>query len=170
MNKLPFGQGGALIYKSTEAKTRNDTKTCSEIEKKRWAKVKADPELHKLFLEQRKKQKSYAKNKPKTMADWPKLTCQRKKSECKRAGIEFSLTPADIIVPELCPIRLVKLVAWDKTNKADSPSLDRLNPKLGYIPSNVRVISVKANTLKNDCDDPETFRRLANYIEITRNT
>ena len=34
--------------------------------------------------------------------------------------------------------------------KADSPSLDRINPNLGYIKGNVWVISYRANMIKNN--------------------
>jgi hypothetical protein len=31
----------------------------------------------------------------------------------------------------------------------ESPSLDRLDPKLGYVPGNIVIISVKANLIKS---------------------
>jgi hypothetical protein len=58
-------------------------------------------------------------------------------------------------VPEFCPvfpwIRLQKENA-DVAGFANSksPSLDRIVGPLGYVPGNVRVISSRANSLRND--------------------
>ena len=46
----------------------------------------------------------------------------------------------------------------------NSPSLDKLNPKLGYIPGNIAVISNKANTIKLDCIPAELYA-VAKYME-----
>jgi hypothetical protein len=44
-------------------------------------------------------------------------------------------------------------------------SLDRIDPVLGYVQGNIAVISHLANTLKNNCTDPQVFRRIAEYLE-----
>lgn len=50
------------------------------------------------------------------------------------------------------------------THVPNSPSLDRVRPDLGYVPGNVRVISNRANLIKNDGTADE-HRRIAAYIE-----
>lgn len=73
------------------------------------------------------------------------------KSRAKRKNIEFNLELEDIIIPERCPILGIKLQC-NHNNKPEfnSPSIDRIIPKLGYIPNNIRIISYRANLLKSD--------------------
>lgn len=72
------------------------------------------------------------------------------KARAKNAGVPFSLTLEDIHIPEKCPVFGTPL----KPNKGklgpDSPSIDRLIPELGYVPGNVKVISYRANRIKQD--------------------
>jgi hypothetical protein len=79
------------------------------------------------------------------------------KQRCKRTGTEFSITVKDIQVPETCPLLGIKLDTY-----ADSvdvhPSLDRINPKKGYIPGNVWVVSHRANRIKSDANSEELIR------------
>ena len=76
------------------------------------------------------------------------------KSRAKRRNIEFSLTIADVIIPDICPILGTPIrKEWggiNQTNleRSNQPSLDRIDSKKGYIPENVTVISYRANVLK----------------------
>lgn len=65
-------------------------------------------------------------------------------------GIPFNIEISDIYIPEVCPVLGIKLKMNKKHNGIDSPSIDRINPKLGYVKGNVRIISHRANTLKSD--------------------
>lgn len=65
-----------------------------------------------------------------------------------RFGREFSITKDDIVIPEHCPIFKVPLIL--ERNHPYAPSLDRLNPNLGYTPENIIVMSRRANMLKNN--------------------
>lgn len=79
------------------------------------------------------------------------------KSRCKKGNIPFNLTLDDIIVPEVCPVLGIPLV-WhagtgvkkDNGNNHDSPSVDRVDPSKGYVKGNIRIISKRANLIKND--------------------
>lgn len=86
------------------------------------------------------------------------------KSRAKKAGVTFSLHKEDICIPLYCPVLGVKLRRAFDYRSESSPSLDRLIPSLGYTPDNVRVISNRANTLKNNGTATE-FRLIADYIE-----
>jgi hypothetical protein len=65
-------------------------------------------------------------------------------------NIDISITKKDIIVPDYCPILGLKLEKSKNIMSDNSPSLDRINPKLGYVKNNIQVISNKANTMKNN--------------------
>lgn len=78
-----------------------------------------------------------------------RLLWERAKGRTRENGREFTISVKDIRIPDFCPIlgiKLEKIVGNTKT----SPSLDRIDPKRGYTPDNIMVISARANTLKND--------------------
>lgn len=72
------------------------------------------------------------------------------KHRAKRRGIPFSLTLDDIQIPERCPVLGIPLALSPSRPRECSPSLDRINPSLGYVPGNVQVVSYRANRLKAD--------------------
>ena len=84
------------------------------------------------------------------------LMLSRCKYRAKQSGLPFNLTKDDIVIPEFCPVLGIKLrqMAIDEEPKRgyhpQAPSLDRIIPELGYVKGNVRVISARANLLKND--------------------
>ena len=81
----------------------------------------------------------------------------------KRHGVPFSLTMADLVIPETCPVLGIKLCMPDGTgNPGDaSPSLDRKVPSRGYVPSNIQIISYRANRIRNDATLEELVLVLA---------
>lgn len=82
-------------------------------------------------------------------------------ARAKKAGIVFTLSRDDIVIPEFCPVLGLKL-EWGVGRRAsanrNSPSVDRIVPELGYVPGNVRVISNRANHLKNNATAAELMR------------
>lgn len=84
---------------------------------------------------------------------------QSAKSRAKELDIEFSITKEDIIIPDECPILKVPFVR----RTLYAPSLDRINPALGYVPGNVQVITRKANVMKNNATHEE-LKRFAEWI------
>jgi len=77
------------------------------------------------------------------------------RSRAKSSGLAFDLEESDITVPDVCPV--LGLPMFDGTTKngsfaggPNSPSLDRLDPKLGYTRGNVAVISWRANDVKGN--------------------
>jgi Homeodomain-like domain len=88
-------------------------------------------------------------------------------------GLPFDLTieyvkqiwPSD----NLCPVLGIILESPHKGRgkiTPNSPTLDRIRPSAGYVQGNVAVLSYKANTMKQDCIEPDVFRRIANWLEI----
>lgn len=77
----------------------------------------------------------------------------RIKNRAKTNKIPFNLDITDIVVPEVCPVLGIPITSGFEKGKGyhpDGPSVDRLIPSLGYVKGNVRVISARANLLKND--------------------
>lgn len=72
---------------------------------------------------------------------------RRAKKRAHRYGIPFDLPEGDLIIPPSCPVLGIRLNSGGARSPG-SPSLDRINPRLGYTRGNVRVISDRANRLK----------------------
>lgn len=68
----------------------------------------------------------------------------------KRRGTEFSIEETDIIIPEICPILGISLFIMNGKPGDNSPTLDEVIPGQGYTKGNVRVISHRANSMKQD--------------------
>lgn len=93
--------------------------------------------------EQEKRAKYKARNPSKYMS-------MHIRSRAKRTGIEYTITPQDIRIPEVCPILGTPLEFGNNKCKANSPTLDRKDNTKGYTPDNVWVISHRANTMKGN--------------------
>lgn len=76
----------------------------------------------------------------------------RLKSRCKITGQDFNLEVGDLTFPTHCPVLGLELKYDNKGKgyKPDGYSVDKINPSLGYVKGNVRVISSRANLLKSN--------------------
>jgi hypothetical protein len=83
------------------------------------------------------------------------------KARAKSKNIAFTITINDVIIPKNCPVFGIPL---DFSDRLHSPSLDRIINELGYIPGNVKVISSKANRLKNN-GTIEEFQKIIEYMK-----
>lgn len=85
--------------------------------------------------------------------------------------IEFTITKDDINIPQTCPVLGINIEAGEGRvsdvngnerklvgAKDTSPSLDRIDNSKGYTPDNIRVISWRANYLKNNATLDELIR------------
>ncbi len=68
----------------------------------------------------------------------------------KRLDVPFDLDWRTIEIPATCPVLGTELIAGNGAIRGSSPALDRLIPALGYVATNVRVISQSANAIKKD--------------------
>lgn len=80
------------------------------------------------------------------------------KSRAKKKGLEFNLEISDIKIPDVCPILGKPLVRCTPY----APSIDRIDPGVGYVKGNIQVISRLANTMKNNAS-PEDLRSFAQW-------
>jgi hypothetical protein len=89
------------------------------------------------------------------------------KTRAKKEGVPFNLKRDDIVIPKVCPILGVKLIAYGqefKNRSNNSATMDRIVPSLGYVRGNVQVISFRANRLKNNATLDE-IRKIVAYME-----
>ena len=84
---------------------------------------------------------------------------QAARARAKSRGLEFDLNLWDLEVPELCPALGIPL---DGRDLQHTPSLDRMDSSKGYTKDNVRVISFRANSIKQDAT-AEELQRVADY-------
>ena len=85
------------------------------------------------------------------------------KARAAKQGMEFTIMPDDIAVPERCPILDIPLVVSTSGCVDGSASLDRVDNSKGYIPGNVAVISRLANSIKRNWGLRE-FESLVRYM------
>jgi hypothetical protein len=78
--------------------------------------------------------------------------------------LEFAIELRDIVIPDRCPVFGIRLERNSGRARDNSPSLDRIIPKRGYVKGNICVISWKANRLKKAMS-LEEIRLLYNYME-----
>lgn len=100
-----------------------------------------------------------------------KQQLQAVRRRCKKNGIPFSITVADLLpLPTHCPDLGLELNYF--TNQGYFPNratVDKIVPALGYIPGNVRVVSNQANVMKQDAT-PEQLKRIAlRWLELVEN-
>lgn len=91
---------------------------------------------------------------------WAKEIIRAARYRAKKKGQEFSLSFYDVIPPKYCPVLGMKL-CFGKGRQDNSPSIDRFDNSIGYIKSNIRVISWKANRLKSNATTWELSRILS---------
>lgn len=76
------------------------------------------------------------------------------KQRAKKCGIEFNLSKEDIVIPTVCPVLNIELRPniGGRAASDNSPTLDRIHPKIGYIKGNIIVISSLANKIKSSAN------------------
>lgn len=73
------------------------------------------------------------------------------RSRAKRKGLDFNITKEDLLpIPEHCSVLGSKLEISNGRHTDNSPSVDRIDNNKGYTKDNVRVISSRANFIKNN--------------------
>lgn len=77
-------------------------------------------------------------------------------------GLPFSIEPEQIVIPSYCPVLGIALQS--RGPRDNRPSLGRIIPDRGYVPTNIRVISFRANRIKSDASATE-LRAVLEYVE-----
>ena len=92
-----------------------------------------------------------------------RVMIQNARLRARKAGIPFDITEDDIHIPTYCPV-LGILMAHFGESRDNSPSLDRIIPKTGYVRNNIQVISMRANRIKADAT-LEELRAVLYWLE-----
>ena len=93
------------------------------------------------------------------------------KRRAKLKELDFNIEVLDIIIPQFCPLLNIPIIhTVGKGCRSDnSPSLDRIDNRFGYIKGNILVVSWRANFLKSDAALSELQMLVANLQSITEN-
>ena len=99
----------------------------------------------------------------------PALSMLREaKRRARRKNIPFDLRLFDIHIPTTCPVLGIPIFVSGGVVTQNSPSIDRIVPCLGYVRGNVRVISFRANSLKQDATCEELQLVLADLLTLKK--
>jgi hypothetical protein len=99
-----------------------------------------------------------------------RMLFKKAKERARERGVEFRMVLSDLVMPEFCPLLGTRIsVGNGNKHHANSPSVDRIIPSLGYVSGNVWIISYRANAIKNDATLDElksVVRGLANRLGV----
>ena len=91
---------------------------------------------------------------PASKREWAQKSIQKKmlhrcKTRATMKGRDFNITIEDLPeIPKICPVLKIPM---------DIPSVDRIDSSKGYVKGNIRIISNRANMLKNDATSEELY-------------
>lgn len=98
-----------------------------------------------------------------------RILWQSAKDRALKFNLPFDIEISDVVIPKYCKILGIPLFKGSGGPTANSPSLDRIIPELGYIKENIQVISFKANTMKSNATKDEmilfSIWVLENYLD-----
>lgn len=84
-------------------------------------------------------------------------------TKCKldKSPEDFYKKSKDIVIPSVCPVLGIPLFLVGSKRTDNSPSVDRVDSTRGYTKDNVRIISWRANKLKQDASLEEVEKTLS---------
>lgn len=90
------------------------------------------------------------------------------RQRAKAKGLPCTIGQEDIpAIPATCPVLGIPIVDGRGSRRTNnSASLDRIVPKKGYVPGNIRIISHRANLLKSNASAEELALVLADAQRI----
>jgi hypothetical protein len=152
-----------LDYKTPERDRRRINERNAAIRAAGGAEYEKWLEMHRAS---KKKQRANGRKKYDKRNDqpWKTYICSNARLRARKAGLEATIRPTDLVWPTHCPVLGIEL-AYPQRNgeggdakRPDRPSLDRWDNTKGYVPGNVFVISFRANVLKSNATYDELMR------------
>ena len=93
------------------------------------------------------------------------------KKRAKAKNVPFDLKPQDIKeklnnAGKIWPVLVIKMQISKLGSKSNdlAPSIDRIDPKKGYVKGNMIVVSMRANRIKTDAS-PEEIKKVAYFYD-----
>ncbi len=96
----------------------------------------------------------------------------RSKLNSQKVGLEHTISPEDIPLPNTCKYIGLVLEYSDTSGAKDRrwsnsrASLDRIDSSKGYVPGNIQVISFLANRMKQDATIKELVRFAQGVLKV----
>lgn len=104
-----------------------------------------------------------AKQKQWKIKNQEKYLASSAKARSKKYGIVFDISADDIHIPDFCPYLGIKLEPFSEWS---SPSLDKIDPALGYVKGNIQVVSLLANTMKSSASIEQLVTFAENVLRL----
>ena len=122
--------------------------------RREWAKASRDKDRDKYNAYQREWRTLNKEQNKQNRKDWGErnrlqtlVYSTRQTARAKQ--IEHSISVNDVEQPEFCPLTGIK-IDWTYSGRhMANPSIDRIDPDVGYIPGNVEVMSCLGNVMKS---------------------
>lgn len=131
---------------------RRKCKICSS---KEFSAFKNSPGYAERIVRAKKTKQETKQKTPKVV--WAHTAYHNSKARAKLLGVEHTITKAWLIdnAVDCCPLLGVVLVYNSTVCEANSASIDRKDSSKGYTPENCKVVSFKANRIKNNASIDE---------------
>lgn len=160
----------AEFYRARENGLRSECKVCGKLSAVEWQKrkVKTSADVEKKRMQDREYRQ-------RNIERWNEYDRRRyadgvlrslwgpAKKRAARDEVPFDIAPADIVIPEFCPVLGIRLERGVGHVVDSSPTIDRIIAERGYVKGNIQVISHKANTMKSSAT-PEELLRFAEWV------
>lgn len=135
----------------------------SEMEFKR-----KEDEKMKRFCSTRCREHHYRKH---THQGWASTKVGSLKQSAKKRGIDFDMTAEDLLEigqPKVCKYLGMELDYAADSIKPESASVNRIDPRKGYVRGNIEIISNKANSMLLDATPEELMTFVENVALVRR--
>ncbi len=86
-------------------------------------------------------------------------------TRAKLYNIDCNISSEDIKLIRICPLLNVSLEYGNNVATNYSPSIDKINPDLGYVKGNIEVISMLANNMKSSASKEQLITFSKNVLK-----